>query len=247
MKRAGLKPGLNVQIARSYDAMSGRAEEVIVSRLREKPDLLLCASAGGTPTRLYERLAERARRNPRLFSRMRVLQIDEWGGIEPTCPAACAADLQAKLIQPLRIPSVGFIGFKSDARNPKAECARIERWLARNGPIDICILGLGVNGHIAMNEPADEFMPHPHVPMLAKSSARHPMLRGLDRKPRYGLTLGIADILRSRTILLLVSGGHKRLPLKRLMEPRVTTRFPASCLWLHPDAAVLCDREAVHR
>ena len=117
-------------------------------------------------------------------------------------------------------------------------------WLGKNGPIDICILGLGINGHVAMNEPAPAFTPGPHVAKLSRSSQRHPLLGGLAKKPRYGLTLGLGDILRSRKILLLVSGHHKHQPLKRLMQPRVSTQFPASFLWLHPNATVLCDREA---
>jgi galactosamine-6-phosphate isomerase len=120
------------------------------------------------------------------------------------------------------------------------------RWLALNGPIDICILGLGENGHVAMNEPDRELNPGVHVAKLAPTSRRHALLQTLVKKPRYGLTLGVGDILRCRKALLLVSGSHKRRPFSRLLAPRVSTRFPASVLWLHQDATVLCDREAAH-
>src|SRR5205823_1153862 len=102
------------------------------------------------------------------------------------------------------------------------ECGRIARWLAANGPIDICILGLGRNGHIAMNEPAQAMTPHAHVAKLTCVSQKHSLLRRLKKKPRCGLTLGMADILRSRKILLLVSGRHKRAALKKLLSPRIT-------------------------
>jgi galactosamine-6-phosphate isomerase len=118
--------------------------------------------------------------------------------------------------------------------------------LAAKGPIDICILGLGLNGHVAMNEPAAASNPSTHVAKLAPSSRKHGMLRGLARKPAYGLTLGLGDILQSRKILLLVSGNNKRAALKRLMCPEVTSRFPASFLWLHSDATVLCDQEVAN-
>ena len=137
-----------------------------------------------------------------------------------------------------------YIGFKSEAADLEAECVRVQRWLAANGPIDLCILGLGTNGHVAMNEPGRALIPHPHVAKLTRSSQRHPMLNGLRRKPRFGLSLGIGDILRSRKILLLVSGSHKRAVFQRLMEPRITARFPASLVWLHPATRVLCEREA---
>jgi galactosamine-6-phosphate isomerase len=70
------------------------------------------------------------------------------------------------------------------------------------------------------------------------------MVRALKAPPRRGLTVGLADILRSRAILLLVSGRHKIVPLRRMMNGRVTTRCPASLLWLHPDVTVYCDRES---
>jgi len=175
---------------------------------------------------------------------MRVLQIDEWCGLPPGSPATCQADLQTKLLEPLRITRDRYKGFRTDAPEPETECGRMARWLAAHGPIDICILGLGANGHVAMNEPAAYMTPHAHVAELARSSRQHALLKILAKKPRYGLTLGMGDILRSRRILLLVNGKRKHPALSRLMKPIITTRFPASYLWLHPDATVLCDREA---
>lgn len=224
--------------------MSEEAADFICGELKERPDLLLCASAGVTPTRTYELLAARYARDPGLFKQMRVLQIDEWCGLAPGSPATCRADLQTKLLGPLHITPDRYKGFKTDAPEPKTECARIARWLAAHGPIDISILGLGTNGHVAMNEPAAAMTPHAHVAELARSSRQHALLKNLAKKPRYGLTLGMGDILRSRRILLLVSGRRKRSAMSRLLKPVITTRFPASFLWLHPDATVLCDREA---
>jgi len=224
--------------------MSQRAADLIVAELKRHPDLLLCASAGGTPTKTYELLAAERMRQPRLFKKMRVLQIDEWGGLAPGSPESCQADLQAKLLDPLGINAARYQGFTSDAADAPGDCERIARWLRRNGPIDLCLLGLGVNGHVAMNEPAPALTPHAHVARLARSSQKHAMLQRLKRKPRYGLTLGLGDILSSRKILLLASGQLKQAVLERLMEPRVNTKFPASFLWLHPDVTVLCDRSA---
>lgn len=224
--------------------MSHEAADFICAELKQRPDLLLCASAGGTPTRAYELLAARYARDPGLFKQMRVLQIDEWCGLAPGNPATCHADLQTKLLGPLHITPDRYKGFRTDAPKPETECGLIARWLAAHGPIDICILGLGVNGHVAMNEPATTLTPHAHVAALARSSRQHVLLKTLAKKPRYGLTLGMGDIFRSRRILLLVNGKRKCPALSRLMKPGITARFPASFLWLHPDATVLCDQEA---
>ena len=127
-------------------------------------------------------------------------------------------------------------------RRPSAR--RVEAALAAAGPIDLCILGLGRNGHLALNEPAASFDPFCHVATLAEQSRTHPMLAGTAAPVRQGLTLGLGDILRARRILLLVSGAAKQEPLARLADRRVTPALPASFLWLHGDAICLCDEDA---
>jgi len=236
---------MQIDIAKDYETMSERVADFILTELKQLPSLLFCASAGGTPTRPYERLAVRQKKQPALFKKMRVMQIDEWVGVTRSNSATCWMDLKTKLLAPLAIESGRFHGFKSDAADPQKESARMAQWLERNGPIDICILGLGLNGHIAMNDPADALLPHAHVSKLASSSRQHSMLAALKKKPRFGFTLGVADILSSRCILLLVNGGKKRAVLKRVLESPVTTRLPASFLHLHPNTKIFCDRASV--
>ncbi len=237
--------GLKVSVARDYEALSRKAASLIISELEKKRDLLLCASAGGTPSGLYRLLGKESRRRPELFSALRVIQIDEWLGVAPEHPASCRNDLQVKLLAPAGIKPGRFFGFNGAHSEPAAECQRMSRLLQREGPVDICILGLGRNGHVAMNEPAEFITSGVHIATLTSGSQKHPLLRAITPKPKRGLTLGIGDILRSRKVLLLVNGAHKRACLSRLLHGRVTSRFPASLLWLHQDAMVLCDSEAV--
>ena len=235
---------MQIETAKTYAALSRRAAGLIVDELKRRPDLLLCASAGNTPTLTYQLLAAECARRPRLFRRMRVLQLDEWGGLPPDHPGSCAADLQLKLLKPAGIAPSRFHRFRGEASDPEAECGKMSRWLAANGPIDVCLLGLGKNGHVAMNEPASFLIPQAHVARLAVSSRGHSMLAGIKNKPRYGLTLGLADIMGSRKILLLVSGAAKRVILRRTLEAWISTQVPASLLRLHPHLTVLCDRDA---
>lgn len=235
---------LNLVVSEDAEAMSRKAAAVVLAALKQRPDLLLCASAGGTPTRIYQLLSEKHRRNPGIFSRMRVLSIDEWLGLDASNPGRCVADLERKLVAPLNISKSRFIAFRSEAPDPEAECVRVAACLRTEGPIDLCFLGLGTNGHMAMIEPAGEFAPGPHVARLAKSSINHPLLNEVHPKPKRGLSIGMGDILRASQALLLVSGAAKRPALERLLTPRVTTRFPASFIWLHAAATVFCDRAA---
>lgn len=230
---------MHVEAFPDEEALSRAAAALIVAAVRERPSLLLCAATGASPTRTYARLAEAARDEPGCFDRMRVLKLDEWGGLPMDDPGSCEAYLRAHLVGPLGISEDRYVAFRSDAPDPEAECRRVDAELRRQGPIDLCVLGLGRNGHLALNEPADALVPHAHVAALAPETQQHPMIRHVAQPPAYGFTLGMAGILGARRILVLVSGAHKREPLERMLTPRITTHVPASLLWLHGDVTVL--------
>ncbi|NOS68876.1 MAG: galactosamine-6-phosphate isomerase [Verrucomicrobia bacterium] len=234
----------SIDVGNDHEDLSRKAANRIVDALARKPDLLLCAAGGSTPLRTYQLLAEHKTLKPDPFRSFRLVKLDEWGGIAMDDPGSCENQMQTLLIAPLGIAKDRYIGFKSDPANPEAECERVHKRLALEGPIDLCVLGLGMNGHVAMNEPAVFLKPCSHVARLAEATLAHPMLSKTKSPPTYGLSLGMAEILESREILLLVNGAKKREPLRRLLRREITTEFPASFLWLHPNWTLLCDRDA---
>jgi galactosamine-6-phosphate isomerase len=234
---------LTPQILPDHEAVSRRAADWLLQRIGRQPDLLLCTAAGSTPLRAYALLAEQRATQPQLFSRLRLLKLDEWGGLAMDDPATCEQHLRAALVEPLGL-AARYVAFDSRPQNPQAECARVAAWLAENGPIDVCVLGLGVNGHLGFNEPATHLQPHCHVAELSPESLAHGSLAGARSRLGFGLTLGMADILQSRQILLLATGETKRDPLARLLSGRITTQFPASLLQLHRDVTLVCDTRA---
>jgi galactosamine-6-phosphate isomerase len=223
-----------------YETMSAAAASLIADRLQQRPNLLLCLATGSTPTRTYELLAQRPKS---LFNHVRILKLDEWGGIPMNSPATCETYLHKLLIDPLKLAS-RYIGFESQPADPVAECARIADWLKANGPIDLCILGLGTNGHLGFNEPADNLQPLPHIAKLSVESLGHSMVQALPTKPTFGLTLGIQNILDSREILVVVSGPSKVQPLRRMLNDPLNSHFPATYLQKHGNTHVFCDRAA---
>jgi galactosamine-6-phosphate isomerase len=231
------------QILPDYATLSQYAADWLVARLREQPSALVCLAAGSTPSRAYELLMERGAAEPTLFQRCRFIKLDEWGSLAMDDPATCEHQLRAALVTPLGM-SDRYTAFESQPANPVVECARIATWLQQFGPIDACMLGLGLNGHIGFNEPAEFLEPHAHVARLSESSLNHAMLKRSTRQPGYGMTLGMADLMQSRRVLLLASGNAKRRPLEQLLSGRITTAVPASLLQLHPDVTLLCDSEA---
>lgn len=234
----------SIEVCDDGEALSRKAAARIVDALACKPDSLFCPAGGFTPLQTYKLLAEHHTHRPETFQKLRLMKLDEWGGIAMDDPGSCEKQIQTLLLAPLGIPAKRYFGFDSNPADPEAECERIRRRLAAEGPIDLCVLGLGINGHVAMNEPAPSLKPASHVARLAESTLAHPMLAQSKSPPKYGLSLGMAEILASREILLLVSGTRKREALRTLLRHEITTEFPASFLWLHPSWTLLCDREA---
>ena len=231
-------------IADDYEDMSRRAADAILAEVRRKPNLLLCAATGATPTQTYALLAEKARAEQDLFAQVRVVKLDEWGGLPAEHPGSCESYLRRHLLEPLRIDRTRYIGFDGGNADAKWEVLRVGNALDREGRIDLCVLGLGLNGHVGFNEPADYVRGGPHVAELSETSLSHPMILDARGAVTHGLSLGMADILQSRRIFLLVSGERKREAVTKLINGGIRTSYPASLLKLHGNATCIIDRAA---
>ena len=232
---------MRVTVLPDREALDRAAAALIWEAAQARPDLLICLASGDTPTGTYALLAAA----PERLASARFIQLDEWAGLGADDPASCAAYLERTVRGPLAVPAERWIGIRGDAPDAAAECRRVGAALQQAGPIDLCILGLGRNGHLGLNEPAESFDPTCHVATLAEQSRGHPMLAETDDSVREGLTLGLGDILRvapgsccwspappsERRWRGSRSGGSRR-------------SLPASFLWLHGDAVCLCDEDA---
>ena len=236
---------MKIQYCSDYNTMSQLSCDSIVSGLRKRPRQLICMSTGNSPTGTYERLVKVFTNHPKLFKELIITKLDEWGGIDSKEPSSCESYIQEKILQPLAIPPNRYISFKSNPVSPQKECDRIQIEIQKKGPIDICILGLGQNGHIGFNEPANTLTAHCHVAELTADSLNHQMINALNKKPTYGLTLGMADILQSKKIILLLTGAKKKEVIKKLLSKQITTNLPASFLWLHNQVECYIDANSV--
>lgn len=236
---------MDIEFVSSYDELSFKSKDLIIECIKKKNDLLLCAASGDSPTGTYQLLASEFQENRELFSRLHVIKLDEWGGISMNQQGTCESYLQEYLIRPLQIPESRYISFNSNPDNPEEECVLVQNKIKETGPIDLCILGLGSNGHLALNEPDEFLQPYCHVAELALSSLRHSMTTGMESKPAYGLTLGMADIMNSKRILMLVSGIKKKEIVKQFLAQKISANLPASFLWLHPNVVCLIEKDTL--
>jgi glucosamine-6-phosphate isomerase len=232
---------MNISHLTSYTELSKKAAEIIASEVKSNPSLVFCAATGGSPTGMYAEMAK----NKEIYDHMQVVKMDEWGIIPLSHPDSCETYLEKHLLGPLNIPASRYVGFDTSLEQVEASCKQLNEYVASNGPMDICILGLGKNGHIAFNEPSDYLEPHFHKAILAPSTIAHDPALSAGEEPAYGLCMGMRDILQSKKIIFLVTGKGKEDALRRIMSKKIGTDCPASFLWLHPNVECLIDSSSV--
>ena len=222
--------------------LNEQASETIVQELQKKPQSLICAATGNSPTGVYQKLVEKKERFD--TADLRFIKLDEWYGLGINDEGSCEKYLHEHLFNPLGISHKNYIAFDGKAADSQKEFEDVDNYLNEHGPIDLCILGLGKNGHIAFNEPADTLHPFAHLASLSSTSLEHTMIKGAGEHIKYGMTLGMTDILQSKKIILLVNGTHKNAIMQRLMEQKISTQLPASFLWLHANVQCFyCDND----
>jgi galactosamine-6-phosphate isomerase len=236
---------MNVVYCEDYDSLSLQAAALVIHEIEQQRSLLLCPASGNSPSGLYDELARKAKADRKLFAELNVIMLDEWGGLAPHDPASAGHYLRTRLLDPLGIPPERYISFASSSEEPNRECERVRSDLAQRGPIDLCILGLGVNGHIGFNEPGPFLKPHCHVAQLTEETRAHAMVRSATSKPHFGFTLGMQEILASQKIVLLVAGATKKRAVTALLSEKISTDTPASFLWLHDNVDCMIDRSVL--
>ncbi|MFC5190653.1 6-phosphogluconolactonase [Algoriphagus aquatilis] len=236
---------MNIHYLPDFETMSRKGFELVKNEIDRKPNLLFCVASGGSPSGLYSQLVAEKAKNPSFCNQLRVIKLDEWGGLEEGSTFTSELDVQTKFVQPMGISSDRYWTIDPFTADPEGDCRQMEGVIQREGPLDICILGIGVNGHIALNEPGEVLKLEFHVCQLAESTLNNGMIKSLKQPPTFGMTMGVGNILQSKKILIFIAGSGKKEAFERLLKPEVNTQFPASLLWLHPNVDVLVDERVV--
>ena len=232
-------------VARDHDELADIAADVFRARLRARPDLAMAVPAGRTPRRMYARLAALQARLPVDYSRMRVFSVDE------LCPPAPSdgyfwRQVRAEFLTWANVEPRHCRPFSVDAGDLDAMCAAYETAIVEAGGLDVVMLGLGPNGHLASNEPGSGFDSRTRSVRLLDDTVRYILTDDVIQGAvcEHAVTLGLRTILDAREVVVLVSGLAKRAPLARMLDGPVTPDLPASILQSHPRCLVLADRAA---
>lgn len=226
-------------------ALAVSLARLIADTITRRPTTVLGLPTGRTPLALYEELVRLTRTEQLDWSAVRTFNLDEFVGLGEGDPGSYRTFMEQRLFAHvnLRHEHVGFLDGR--AVDLQRECERYERVIEAAGGIDVLILGIGANGHIGFNEPAESLAARSHRASLDEPTrAANAWWFGGDtnRVPHEALTMGMATILRARAIVLIATGEPKAEVVSAMLYGGVTTRVPASFLQLHPQVSVMLDQ-----
>jgi glucosamine-6-phosphate isomerase len=236
---------MKLAISDTYEAMSKQAASDMLQLLQSIEQPLICTASGASPAGLYKELVHLVEIEGIDTSNWYFVGLDEWKGMNEQDKGSSRAQVNEQLLQPLQIKEDQVCFFDGRANDLEKECQRIEDFIKQHGGIDIAILGIGVNGHIAMNEPGTSASLRSHIADI------HPGTQQIGQKyfkePRQidtGITLGMATILEAKQLLLLASGSTKTDIMYKMLYDPISEDLPATLLKQHFNLSVYVDAEA---
>ena len=237
---------MNIIKAEDYQQMSRIAANFISAQIVLKPDCVLGLATGSSPTGTYGELIKRYQSGDLDFSKVTSVNLDEYKGLSPENDQSYRYFMNTNLFNHVNIDKSHT--YVPNGLEPDAEkaCADYDAVIENCGGIGLQLLGLGNNGHIGFNEPADAFAKGTHcvdlTPSTIEANAR--FFSSMDEVPKQAYTMGIQSIMKAKKILVIVSGKAKAGIVKEAFTGPVTPKVPASVLQLHPDVTVITDKEA---
>ncbi len=237
---------MEVIIQTDYEQMSKTAAQIVVEVLNAKPNAVLGMATGSTPLGLYQELVRLFKAGEVDFSRVTTFNLDEYVGLTVTHPQSYHYFMHENFFKHVNVPKQNINIPSGTTSNYPAFCDWYERRIEECGGIDLQILGIGSDGHIAFNEPTSSLSSRTRLKTLAKQTIDD-NARFFERRedvPVYAITMGVGTILDARKIILLASGKSKADAIAQMVEGPVSAMVTASALQLHPDVKVFVDNAA---
>jgi len=229
-----------------YQEMSRKAAEYMIEKINKNPGIKLGLATGGTPTGMYQNLVEDHQKNGTSYQQVISFNLDEYIGLSGKNPNSYRYYMDEHLFNHIDIDKKNTYVPKGNAADIEEECRHYNELVEQHGGIDLQILGIGANGHIGFNEPGTPFDSMTHVVQLTPSTieANARFFNHPEEVPTQAITMGIGNIMKSKEILLLVSGEQKKQALFKLLNEGLTEAFPASILNTHPCVTIIADKAA---
>lgn len=238
---------MNVLVFASEQEAAATCAKRVAAAVRDKPELVLGLPTGRTPLNVYREMVALYARGELDLSLATAFSLDEFLGLAPGDEGSHRAYLERHLLSQVNLPRERTYGFDGSAERAERECARYDALLASEGGMDLLLLGIGSNGHVALNEPGESLQAASHRERLTRETRQGlaPLFGGsAERVPLAALTLGMGPLLQARRVVVLAFGVSKAAAVTAMVRGPITPHCPASFLQLHRDVEVWLDPAA---
>ena len=237
---------MEIIVKDSIEEMSKAAARMVAKTLNAKPNAVLGLATGSTPLGLYRELVRMHQEEGLDFSQVTTFNLDEYVGLTVKHPQSYHYFMHENLFRHINIATQNIYIPSGTTDNYEAFCSWYERRIVECGGIDLQVLGIGSDGHIAFNEPTSSLGSRTRIKTLAKQTIEDNarFFDSPDEVPVYAITMGVGTILEARKVILMANGQQKAEAVVAAVEGPVTSTITASALQLHPDVMFVLDREA---
>jgi len=236
---------MTISIFKDYSSLSRATADLIGQYLLAKPQSLVCLASGHSPKGVFDCLIEDVKSNKLTLDQCNFVSLDEWVGIPPTQKGSCRAMMDEDFFKPLQIDQSHIFFFDGLASDISSEVMRINKLIDHHGGLDIMLVGIGTNGHIAMNEPGTPFDIKAHISTLAEET------KSVGQKYfssntllDQGITLGLQHFRDAKLPILIANGEKKSEIIKRVLSSTASENLPGSVVHLVDKAHVMVDDAA---
>lgn len=237
---------MNVLIYDTEEQIGIAAGNYMCGQVLQKPDSVLGLATGSTPLKPYGQMIDLYKKGVVDFSKVTTFNLDEYVNLDVNDKNSYHSFMHENLFDHINIPEENINFLNGNADDPEKECEEYENKIKKAGGIDIQLLGIGSNGHIAFNEPSDCFQRWSHVVNLKESTVKDNsrFFKSIEEVPTQAVTMGIGSIMQAKKILIIAIGENKAKAIKQLINGNVTPQCPASVLQFHTDVTLMLDRGA---
>lgn len=238
---------MKFSISNNYESLSREVADLIVDYISKstKKTILVCLASGHSPVGVFKCMVDDVHSGKLNLKNCLFISLDEWLGFGATDDGSCRLMMDKDFFKPLGIKEDQIVFFDGLSKTPEEDCIRINELVARHGGFDIMLVGIGTNGHIAMNEPATSFNSYAHVSNLAeetKSVGQKYFTK--QTKLDKGLTVGLKHFAEAKLPIAIVSGDKKANIVKEIMRSNPTENIPATIIHTMKHVYFMVDEEA---
>ena len=237
---------MRVIVCKNYDEVSKEAAKIFAAQVYMKPNSVLGLATGSTPVGMYKILADMNKNGEISFKDCKSFNLDEYYPLAPDHDQSYRYFMNVNFFDHIDIDKANTRVPDGLAADPEIMGKEYDAAIDAAGGVDIQVLGIGQNGHIAFNEPDEQLVCGTHLTSLTESTI-NANARFFEKKedvPTEAVTMGIGSIMKAKKIILLATGKAKHEAVAELLSGAITTQNPATLLNLHPDTVIIVDEDA---